>query len=119
MAPFSQIMFIPKQFGQFNLGQVDGLTDLTTQANEFTRNRNYYQDEKDSYTSTVIEWFENNVDTIDLKIPLPDTKDNLRQNFAVKEIDILYKESDALAVKVIDTLSVDEYSKHTSVYYRV
>jgi hypothetical protein len=108
MAPFSQIMFIPKQFGQFNLGQVDGLTDLGTQANEFTRNRNYYQDEKDSYTSTVIEWFENNVDTIDLKIPLPDTKDNLRQNFDVKEIDILYKESDALAVKVIDTLSVDD-----------
>jgi hypothetical protein len=108
MAPFSQIMFIPKQFGQFNLGQVDGLTSLQVDPTDSTRNRNYYQDEKDSYTSTVIEWFENNVDTIDLKIPLPDTKDNLRQNFDVKEIDILYKESDALAVKVIDTLSVDD-----------
>jgi len=108
MAPFSQIMFIPKQFGQFNLGQVDGVTDLTTQPDEFTRDKNYYQDEKDSYTSTVVEWFENNVDTIDLKIPLPDTKNNLRQEFDVKEIDILYKESDALAVKVIDTLSVDD-----------
>jgi len=108
MAPFSQIMFIPKQFGQFNLGQVDGLTSLQADPVDSTRNRNYYQDEKDSYTSTVIEWFENNVDTIDLKIPLPGTKDNLRQEFDVKEIDILYKESDALAVKVIDTLSVDD-----------
>ena len=108
MAPFSQIMFIPKQFGQFNLGQVDGVTDLTTYGSDNTRDKNYYQDEKDSYTSTVVEWFENNVDTIDLKIPLPDTKDNLRQEFDVKEIDILYKESDALAVKVIDTLSVDD-----------
>jgi len=99
MAPFSQIMFIPKQYGEFGLGQVDGKTEDDIE--------NYYQDEIDAYTSTIIEWFENNIDTIDLKIPFPDTKANIRNIFDIKKIDILYKESDALSVKVLDTVEID------------
>jgi len=99
MAPFSQIMFIPKQYGEFGLGQLDGKTEDDVE--------NYYQDEVDAYTSTIIEWFENNIDTIDLKIPFPDTRANVRNVFDIKKIDILYKESDALSVKVLDTVEID------------
>jgi hypothetical protein len=97
MAPFSNIMFIPKQQSQFNLGQID------TKVNDIN---NYYQDETDAYTSTIIEWFENDVDTIDVKIPLPDTISNLINKYKIQKIDVLYKESDGLAVKVLDTIDL-------------
>ena len=98
MAPFTQIMFMPKQYGEFGLGQ------LTPQTGE---NTNYYQDEIDAYTSTVLQWFENDVDTIDLKIPIPTSLAQLSSVYNVKQIDILYRESDAVAVKVLDTLDVN------------
>jgi len=83
MAPFTQIAYIPKQKGFFIAGN-----------------------ETDAYRSTVINWFENNVNNIELIVPFPDKLANLTQSYKIKEIDILYKESDALAVKVFETLSV-------------
>jgi hypothetical protein len=83
MAPFTQIAYIPKQKGYFIAGN-----------------------EIDAYRSTIINWFENNVNNIELIIPLPDKIGNLISNYKIKEIDILYKESDSLAVKVFETLPV-------------
>jgi len=104
MAPFSQIMFIPKQYGEFNLGQID--TKYLPPDNYSTNPgiNNYYQDETDAYTSTILEWFENDTDSIGLKIPLPDSITNTQSIYNIKEIDILYRESDALAVKVLDSI---------------
>ena len=83
MAPFTQIAYIPKQKGFFIAGN-----------------------ETDAYRSTIINWFENNVNNIELIVPFPDKLANLTQSYKIKEIDILYKESDALAVKVFETLSI-------------
>ena len=108
MAPFTQIMFIPKQFGQFSLGQLTPDTG---------KDVNYYQDEVDAYTSTIIQWFENDIDSIKLKIPVPTTLTELNTVYKVKEIDILYKESDAIAVKVLDTIELSAVSSTTSINY--
>ena len=97
MAPFSNIMFVPKQQGQFGLGQIDTKIDGIN---------NYYQDETDAYTSTIVEWFENDMDSVDVKIPVPDTINNLISTYKIQKIDVLYKESDALAVKVLDTIDL-------------
>ena len=53
-APFSQICFIPKQGGLFGAGQQSSVTDMDN-----------------TFKSTIVSWFENNVDTVGLKIPLP------------------------------------------------
>jgi hypothetical protein len=108
MAPFTQIMFIPKQFGQFSLGQ---LTPDTGQ------DVDYYKDEVDAYTSTIIQWFENDIDSIKLKIPVPTTLTELNTIYNVKEIDVLYRESDALAVKVLDTIEISAISSTTSINF--
>ena len=92
MAPFSQPMFIPRNYSEFGSG-LDSVTD----------------DMDNAYKSTIISWFENNIDNILLKIPTPDGNANYTQlinNLHLSEIDILYKESDALAVKVLDTLNI-------------
>jgi hypothetical protein len=95
-APFSQICFIPKQWGQFGWGLTDPKQDM-----------------QDAFASTILEWFENRIDSIALKIPLPDGGTSaataltaLTNDYKIKSIDILYKESDGLSTKVVNTIQV-------------
>jgi hypothetical protein len=81
MAPFTQIAYIPKQKGYFIRGN-----------------------EEDAYKSTVINWMENNVNNIELMIPLPDVANKISSSYKIKEIDVLYKESDSAVVKVLETI---------------
>tara|TARA_R110000782_G_scaffold214908_1_gene302679 strand:+ start:7 stop:3849 length:3843 start_codon:yes stop_codon:yes gene_type:complete len=87
MAPFTQIAFIPKQKGYFLAG-----------------------DEDEAYKSTVLEFMENGVQNVALHIKLPDNITNLQainsSSYKIKNIDILYKESDSRAVKVVDTIEI-------------
>ena len=89
MAPFTPITFIPKQKGFFLQG-----------------------DEDAAYRSTVIELMENGVQNIELLIPFPDTLNNVQPSapasYKIKSLDILYKESDATAVKVVDTINYED-----------
>ena len=90
MAPFSQPMFIPKQYSQFGGGLLSPTEDMD-----------------DAYKSTIVAWFENNINNILLRIPVMEsTPANLISNFKITDIDILYKESDALAVKVLETVEM-------------
>lgn len=84
-APFTQITYIPKQKGYFING-----------------------DETDAYKSTVINWMENNINNIELLIPMPDKGSLIRDSYKITQLDILYKESDSLAVKVLDSISYEE-----------
>lgn len=85
MAPFTQILFVPNQNGYFLNG-----------------------DEDAAYRSTVVSWMENYINNVELHVELPDTGNNIANSYKVKSIDILYKESDALAIKVLETVSVNE-----------
>ena len=82
IAPFTQVCFIPKQQGYF----LDG-------------------DQEAAYRSTVLQFFENNVTQIGLNIKLPSSDMKVAQH--VIELDILFKESDGIALKVVDTISID------------
>jgi len=113
MAPFSQLMFIPKQYGEFGAGQLTS----TVEQNSITYPV-YNDDCDDAYKSTIIRWFENNTDSIGLKIPVPESQpSDLASNLLVDSIDILYKESDALAVKVLDTVEVSDMGDFSTIEY--
>ena len=95
-APYTQILFIPKHEGYYGMGRNDQLQDMAN-----------------NYDSSVLEWFTNSIDTISLKIPLPDNNtsasdavDGLINNYKVKDIEILYKESDALSTKILEVINV-------------
>ena len=94
IAPFTQSCFIPKQDGYF----INREQDLGTASG----------DESDALQSSIVKFMENKVNKIDLQIPLPSSKDNLKQYFHIEEIDIIYKESDGLALQVIETIKIDE-----------
>ncbi len=61
---------------------------------------------------------ENGVQNVELLIPLPDTKDNLgietTSSYKIISIDVLYKEADSLAVKVLDRVPLN-VAQQTSV----
>ena len=90
MAPFSQPMFIPKQYSQFGGGLLSSTEDMD-----------------DAYKSTIITWFENNINNILLKIPMTEsTAGGVITSLKITNVDIIYKESDALAVKVLETIDL-------------
>jgi hypothetical protein len=96
MAPFTQPIFIPLQKGYFING-----------------------DEEAAYASTVLEWMQNRVNGVRLHIELPDTGNNIVASYKIDSIDILYKESDSLAVKVVETIPisvVQQASTTTNLY---
>ena len=99
MAPFTQTCFIPEQDGYF----------LTQQVNE--------GDEEQTYSSTVVSFMQNKVDKINLQVPLPSIGSSLLSEFNISEIDILYKESDGLSVKVVESVPVSGLSSNSSNIY--
>ena len=95
LAPFTQEAFIPQQDGYFLTG-----------------------DEDSAYRSSIIEFMRNKVTNVKLHIPLPIQGQNLESVYDVSEIEIVWKQSDSLAVKILDSipsstfvgLSTDFYS---------
>jgi hypothetical protein len=90
MAPFTQIAYIPNQKGYFIEGN-----------------------ENDAYQSTVLKWFENNINNIRLLIPFPDVLSKVNQSYKIQALDILYKESDSTTIKVIETIPYSAFSTNT------
>jgi len=116
MAPFTQSLFIPKNFGYF----LDSGYSGETQRNE-----------KDTADSGVVKFMENQVTSATFKIDLPprysvdvasptagSVQSEFFNNFKVTEIQILAKESDGLAIKVVDDVIVeDQLTSNTDRYY--
>lgn len=90
-APFTQEAFIPKQDGYF----------LGTESDANTSS-----DEIDAYKTTEVAFMVNKANRIGLVIPF-ENKSFLNDQ-KISEIDVLYKESDGLAVQVVDTISVND-----------
>ena len=113
IAPFSQAAFIPKQDGYFLEDSVP-TSILDDAANS---------DEVNTIKSTIVEFFENKVNKVDISIPMPDgvvlgdVTNNLYDKYKVTDIDVLYKESDGTTIRVIDTITFDELETATGIDY--
>ena len=110
-SPFTQPAFIPKQDGYFMTDKSvvppvdDPLDPLTTLGESYaSREKN---DQELSYQSTIVEFMENKVNKILLYIPLPFNNYDLQTALKVDSIDILYKESNQTAVKIIEQVSAE------------
>ena len=83
MAPFTQIAYVPKQKGYFHEG-----------------------DEEAAFKSTILDFMENEMNNMELLIPLPSKGVDIESEYKITSIDVLYKESDALTVKVLESLPI-------------
>ena len=83
MAPFSQAAFVPEQFGYFMHRDDDQIKKIGT-----------------------VPFMENRVDQIKLQIDLPINGGKLENDLKIKELQVLVKNSDELAVRVIEDIDV-------------
>ncbi len=123
MAPFTQACFIPKQDGYFIGNNVETLTppmltydDDTGTPVDWPVSTTLIGDEGKAYSSSIVEFFENQVQDININIPAPTLNvdkilfSELQDKFKVKNIEIIYKESDVNAAYVLDTISAEDFS---------
>ena len=82
VAPFSQDVFIPEQEGKF-----------------------VNNNENEAFISTVVEFMQNSINNAVLNITLPTT--DIFNEYKIRAIDILVKESDAQLYSVIETVVID------------
>jgi len=108
IAPFSQIAFIPQDDGYF-IRRSDGNYGPSIEIEKDTLS--------DTFRSTEVRFMQNKVTQITLKIPpITNTTNlsgwaNVDTDFKVKQVEILYKESNSPAVKVVEVLDVVDIVK--------
>lgn len=94
MAPFTQAAFIPDQFGHFTS-----------------------DDEEITLQSGNVKFMENSVTKVKLNIKLPEAANLIDTRFKIQEIQILAKNSDELAVRVVEDIPTSRLSSNTTVNY--
>ena len=94
MAPFTQAAFVPKQFGYF-----------------------INNDEEITLQSGNVKFMENRVDQVKLNTTLPYKGDLLKDKLKVQEIQILVKNSDEQAVRVIEDVDISNLTNTTNYEY--
>ena len=110
MSPFTQECFIPKQDGYFMTKQ-----NPLPSGTEIEESPPLdIQDEEDTYRSTVVEFMENKVNKIILRIPLPYSPLQTQSILHIEEIDILFKESDSNIINVIETVEISRVQAQTT-----
>jgi len=94
MAPFTQAAFIPDQFGHFTS-----------------------DDESIALQTGNVKFMENSVTKVKLNIKLPEAANLIDTRFKIQEIQILAKNSDELAVRVVEDIPTSRLSSNATVNY--
>jgi len=110
ISPFTQECFIPKQDGYFMYkrnpipnGTPPDFGNLVNTSPELN-----IQDEEDTFRTTTVDFMENKVNKIILRIPLPTTSNVLARDLKVTEVDILFKESTSNNIRVVENVEVSQ-----------
>ena len=104
ISPFTQPIFIPFQDGY--------IADTIAETPAGTYKAGGTTGEEPIMSSTIVPFFENSVDYVSLYINAPYIWRSMRDELKVIEVDILFKESDGLAIKILETIESDVFSKN-------
>jgi hypothetical protein len=75
----------------------------------YTQPVNWIEDDQETtFKSTIVEFMQNKVNKILLRLRLPCDGADLRSTYKITEVDILYKEAADLAVSIVDTIPVEK-----------
>jgi len=129
MAPFTQAAFVPKQDGYFLNTDTPTSTppvisdEIPVSWPKQEVSTTLLGDEGRAYDSTIVEFFENKIQDIQLQIPCAwidndrITYDTLGDSLKVVEIDIIYKDSDSNTAYILDTIEESEFGDITTDFY--
>jgi hypothetical protein len=91
MAPFSQAAFVPKQYGSFLFDQ----ENVTSQSGN-------------------VNFMENMIDNVKLKINTPHNCNTLNYRYKIDEVQVVIKFSDEQAIRVVRDIDISEITNGTS-----
>ena len=123
IAPFTQACFVPKQDGYFIGKDVDTLAP-PEYATGTGVSKTLIGDEGNAYASTIVEFFENKIQDIELYIPCARVDkdqilfEQLQEQLKVKAIEIIYKESESTTAYVLDTVEAEDFNSVASSFYQ-
>ena len=108
ISPFTQPAFIPKQNGY-----------VVTEPVPVGTSPIFANQEISIASTTTIKSFENSVNNVDVHLNFEYPCDELANKLKIKEVDILYRESDQLAISVLETIPIEDesFSLNTSNTY--
>ncbi len=106
LSPFTQAVFIPKQGGYFQ--------KYIGTNKQLASNNDILNQEQEAGENTIVEFLTNEITEVALDIPLPTEVNKLKEILNVDEIEVVYKESTALGLKVVEKLSLSDYSLDTN-----
>ena len=101
LAPFSQIVFVPQQDGSF----MGTSTDLEN-------------DENTTFRSSVVDFMQNKINQVGLIITFDTLRTDLLSDFKIKEIEIIYKESNSTTCYILDTIKTTDITYDISNLYK-
>ena len=113
ISPFTQECFIPKQDGYFmyKRNPIPSGTPPDFGTPVATSPPLEIQDEEDTFRTTTVDFMENKVNKILLRIPLPSTSNNIVSDLKISEIDILYKESTSNNIRVVENVDASRFAQ--------
>ena len=107
ISPFTQPAFIP-----FNNGYIP--SNIPTGQGQDGGSNTDIKLNPDSLSplaaSTIMAKFENSVQQVNVTIPLPDEERYIYSNYKITQIQILSKESDGLAINVVEEVNLNDFS---------
>lgn len=114
ISPFTQPAFIPNNNGYIPTTIPEGSPTTTVTGGDPV----VFDALGAIANSTILAFFENKVQQVKIKIPLPYAQNELEDKLKVSEIQILYKESDGLAIQILEEVKAADFdSTDTSEYY--
>jgi len=79
-------------------------------SNLISTQSNYYEDGQlmEVASSTEVDFMVNNINKITMNIDLPTGSNGAKEDYEIEKIEVLYKESDSPAIRIVDTLTVSD-----------
>jgi len=119
IAPFTQAVFEP-----LNEGEITNSAD-DDERNETSNEPNVLTGKKEVYKKGIVDIMQNRINSVDLRIPLPNKDEfsnvpsagSYNNDYNIKEIEILLKESDGISFKLVKSIKVDEIESSDIVVY--
>ena len=98
ISPFTQPAFIPK-----NKGYIPSSNMAYTSEDPAKNSTDQIAN------STILDFFENSVDQVRITLPLPFSQNELKDALKITEIQIIYRESNALSIQVLEEFKVSDF----------
>lgn len=118
ISPFTQSIFVPPSYGfmsVLNTKPYPTSVDTIHTSNAPSSNQYNFADQLlQAGLTGKLDFLENNCNQVNLRIELPMAARDLTTNLHVKEVEILFKESDSLNVKIVKTIKTSDLSSNAT-----